>query len=97
VLPMYDLLAVLPGRWHNGRRWEPAYLVHTGDEAESGRFYLVEWFDRRLVCSCDEGRANYDEQNGQNCVHLEEVVAHRMNEVRSSRPPMRVDPAVFVE
>ncbi len=82
--------------WDGGSRWTRFWLVRAenkeGDPLKDGTFYLVEFRDGRLSCSCPHGLITHsaflDDLNvraGQGCKHLRAVAEHRRQEQPEQR------------
>lgn len=90
----YEPLRILDIRsWEGGSRWTKAWLVHS--ETRPGTWYVVEYLDRRLSCSCPFGLMTHqafldglDPIAGKGCKHLRAVVRW----VQAQSPPSHVPP-----
>ncbi len=87
-------LEVIPARLHISKKWTTGYLVYE----EDGAFFLCDWWDRRLMCSCPDGQVNHEDGGLEQCPHLEAALEYRRTvEQASSRQPMKVEAGRFVD
>lgn len=95
LYPYFPLDVLDVGNRQTPSRW----IVAEGEEDQplGGRWLLVEYASRRLVCSCPDGQERQLELDIPECPHLRAVIAFRQQERISSGVRAPIDAGSFCD